>query len=95
MLPPMIPAELSPGELTDLLIAWAAGEVSEGRLAELTGLDRTSLRGMLQNAIKRGEELAKSDRSRSALWHSSRSGITTDPPNSSAGSTAELENPGS
>jgi hypothetical protein len=48
-----IPAELSPGLLADLLVAWAEGEVSEGWMAEVTNIDPFTLRGMKNAAIAR------------------------------------------
>lgn len=57
--PEFPPKDLTPEQLADLLIAWEAGEVSEGRMTELTGQDRVELRGLKQDAIERGMELAE------------------------------------
>jgi hypothetical protein len=51
---------LSLGELSDLLIAHAAGEFSEGALVDITGLDRLTLRAMHLKAITTSEKLWKS-----------------------------------
>lgn len=48
---------LSLGDVADLLVCHAAGECSEGALAEITGIDRDTLRGMLRNAISVAETL--------------------------------------
>jgi hypothetical protein len=47
------PKEKSLLLLDDLLIAWAEGELSEGAVSEITGMDRFTLRGMKQDAIDR------------------------------------------
>jgi hypothetical protein len=39
--------------MTDILIAWAEGELSEGAVSEITGVDRITLRGMKLDAIDR------------------------------------------
>jgi len=48
------------GDLADLLIAWAAGEVSEGFMVDITGMDRFALRGLYQGAIDRAGKLSES-----------------------------------
>lgn len=48
---------LSLGDLMNLFLAWEAGEASEGRVVELTGLDRVTLRTLKQNAIEAGAAL--------------------------------------
>jgi hypothetical protein len=48
-----LPDDLSPGLLADLLVAWAAEEVSEGWLAEVTNIDPFTLRGLKDAAIAR------------------------------------------
>ncbi len=53
-------ATLSLGDLADLLVAFAAEELSEGAMVEITGLDRLSIRGLYQDAISRSEELWES-----------------------------------
>jgi hypothetical protein len=47
------PNDLSLGMLADLLVAWAEGEISEGRMAAVTGIDRLVLRGLKLGAIDR------------------------------------------
>jgi hypothetical protein len=44
---------IDPSLLTDILIAWAEGELSEEATSEITGMDRITLRGMKQGAIDR------------------------------------------
>ncbi len=93
MLPPTLRDGLSLGDLADLLVAWAEGEVSEGRLAELTGLDRVSLRGLKQAAVERAIRLAQSEAGRAA-WLRPLAAVSanmTDPPDSSAGMSAATE----
>jgi hypothetical protein len=48
-------------ERADVLIAWAAGEISEGNAAKLLGMDRVSAREQLQAAIERGRARARRD----------------------------------
>lgn len=45
----------------DVLIAWAAGEVSEGTAAALLGMDRVAARARLARAVARGARLARRD----------------------------------
>lgn len=49
--------QVSPGELSDLLVAWSEGEISEGRLVEVSGIDRLTLRLFKGLAIKRAAAL--------------------------------------
>jgi hypothetical protein len=87
---------LSLGDLADLLIAHAAGEISEGGLVEITGLDRLALRAMLLKAIARSDELWRSwreseERRFQETWKSSPPATTdtasaTSPPGESSGS---------
>jgi hypothetical protein len=51
---------LSLGELSDLLLAHVAGELSEGALTEITGIGRLELRAMHLKAIARSDELWRS-----------------------------------
>jgi hypothetical protein len=44
---------IDPSLLTDILIAWAEGELSEEATSEITGMDRITLRGLKQDAIDR------------------------------------------
>lgn len=44
-----------------VLIAWAAGEVSEGNAANLLDVDRVAARIQLQRAIERGRAMARRD----------------------------------
>lgn len=53
---------LSIGDLTDLIVAYVAGEMSEGLLSQMTGLDRMVLRGLHQDAITRSDRLCESYR---------------------------------
>ena len=57
----MTPDWLSLGSLSDLIIAWAEGEISEGRITELTKIDRITLRGLKMAAINRALKLCESD----------------------------------
>ena len=50
---------LSAGDVVNLLLAHEAGEFTEGRLVELLGVDRLTLRGWKMQAIKRGRVLAE------------------------------------
>ncbi len=50
---------LSLGDVADLLVSHAAGECSEGALADITGMNRDTLRGMIQNAISQSDRLFK------------------------------------
>lgn len=59
MRPCSVPDGFSLGDLADLLIGWEAGEVSEGRLVELTGLDRLDLRGLRLASIERAKRLTQ------------------------------------
>lgn len=56
----MTPDGLSLGLLVDLLVAWAEGEVSEGFVVKVTGLDRFDLRGLKLASIRRA--LAHADK---------------------------------
>lgn len=42
-----------------ILLAWEAGELSEGQAAKLLGLDRVSARARRQDMIKQGADLAR------------------------------------
>ena len=83
---------MSLGTLANLFLAWEAGEVSEGRMVELTGLDRVSLRDLKLSAIEQGtasalrtsEEMEEVHRyvvERSASMPSEPGATTRDPEN--------------
>ena len=42
-----------------LLLAWEAGNLSEGQVSRLLGIDRVSLRMMRERAVAAGMELAE------------------------------------
>jgi len=54
--------KVSAGELADLMIAWREGNVSEGRLVELTGIDRINLRNLHAESIRRADDLIQERR---------------------------------
>jgi hypothetical protein len=88
----MTPNDLSFGLLSDLMIAWAEGEMSRGFLAELTGLYPDDLQGMKDAALGRAKAYSdawcEAGRPRRRWAPSSTSGSgsagtnTTDPPGS-------------
>lgn len=88
---------LSLGDLANLLLAWEAGEVSEGRVVEVTGFDRVTCRDLKLSAIEAGRKLAEvTPEEHAALLatfgRSSTTSSTTDPPRSLSG-TSEPEEP--
>jgi hypothetical protein len=75
------PRDLSLGLLADLLIAWAEGEMSEGFVQDVTGIDGLTLRGLKLAAIDRANAHAE-------RHLSSRAVPTTAPPSSSTSGAA-------
>jgi hypothetical protein len=53
-------AKLSLGDLADLVVGFASGTLSEGAMVEITGMDRLSIRGLIQDAVDRSETLWES-----------------------------------
>lgn len=51
--------KLSLGDLADLMVAFAAGEMSGGFLRQITGLDGTAIDFLYHDALARADEIAK------------------------------------
>lgn len=73
----MTPYNLSLGNLSDLIIAWAWGSISEGQIAKATGMDRLSLRGLRSAAINSAMTLCE-------LPDSLAAGVSTTAPSASS-----------
>jgi hypothetical protein len=76
---------LSVGDLADLLVAFAAGEVSEGFLRDVTGLPGDTVRALWFDAIERAKVISDAWLSKSRP----PGGTTPDPPASSGGGRAD------
>lgn len=57
-IPPHEYAKRDIGSVRYMMVAWIAGEISEGKLSEITGLDRMCLRLVRDQIIKIGAEAA-------------------------------------
>lgn len=77
--PPSPLKSLSLGDLTDLVIAFAMGEMSEGFLIEITGLSGDQVRALHYDAVQRANQLADA-------WLSARS-VRADPTRGQPGSS--------